>query len=201
MVLVGCSSGDEPAGAEPSATYSFAETVAADEICDGSITGEAARELERLASGTEFSEAEGFPRVDLGEFAAEFAEPDTFYENSFCDIYSTTYGTYPLVSFQFFWLSRGSVQGAEPEVGAVLYGTGNSAFVEDRSANIRFPCPVRETEGEDLFISLLLTAPDAPVDPDAMMAVVNSVSSALSGELGCPDAGLTVSPPERLPDA
>ena len=84
----------------------------------------------------------------------------------------------------------------------LLYETGDSAFVEDRSAYIRFPCPVREAGGgEYLFASLLLVASDAATDPDAMMAVLNSVSSALAAELGCPATGLTTTPPQRVPAA
>ncbi|MFR9723422.1 hypothetical protein ACL02R_08630 [Streptomyces sp. MS19] len=198
--LAACTSGDDPAGPEPSATYSFAETVAADEICDGSIAGEAARDLEGLAGGTEFSEAEGFPPADLGAYAAEMTESDAF-SGVFCSIYTPTYWSDSFIDIRFYWFGREAAD-IQPQVGAVLYGAGELAFVEDDAAYIKFACAVRDTgEETDLYATLTMPSTETAIDPDAMMAVLNSVSSALAGELGCPDAGLTATPPERLPDA
>ncbi|MFR9723421.1 hypothetical protein ACL02R_08625 [Streptomyces sp. MS19] len=203
LSVAACSSGDDDrAGPEPSVIYSFEANSAADEVCDGAITGEAARGLEALAGGTEFGEMDGLPPADLPIYAAQFAEPDAF-TSVFCTIYTSQYSSNPFTVLRFSWYEREAGDNTPPEDAWVLYGTGDSAYVDVRAdaAYIEFHCPVRDSAVyEELHAALTMPNPETATDPDAMMAVLNSVSSALADELGCPDDGLAAAPPERLPD-
>lgn len=186
------------------------ETLSASQVCDNTLTPRSAKAIERLATAERFTELTGTnTQGDANEFSLELAAKRLHGDvagRSICTIYKADDNSgIPLLRIEF----EPTPNHPDPEEEArngkgsrLILPLGSYAEVNgDKGANLYFACSAGGSESTSPYVrARMYSSPGqlAPAStPEDRMAILNDVSRALAGELGCADEAAL---PARVPE-